>query len=136
MRPTGKPDPYGRGRQQPGYGQNRSTYGGYGQQTGYGQQQPGYGQQRPGYGQPPQKPPEQKKPEAPLNIRADVVWALRGAGGGLSVFDISSKLADARKPRYAETKIVHILETMVQDGKVTKSEETGRVTYKWAVEAV
>ena len=129
MRPPAKgQDPYGRGR----YGQQQQRPG---QQSGYGQQPAG--QQRPGYGQPPG---EQKKPQTPPaqqagNIRADVVWALRNAGGGMSIFDISSKIIAAGKPRYAETKIQHILEMLVADGKVHKGEETGRVTYKWAVEA-
>ncbi len=69
------------------------------------------------------------------NIRADVVWALRNAGGGMSVFDIGSKITSAGKPRYAETKILHILEMLAKDGKVEKSDVTGRVVYKWAVEA-
>jgi hypothetical protein len=61
---------------------------------------------------------------------------LRNAGGGMSVFDISSKITAAGKPRYAETKILNILELLVADHKVTKGEETGRVTYRWAVETV
>ncbi len=132
MRPPQKgQDPYGRGR----YGQQRP-----GQQSGSGQHF-GYGQ-RPatGYGQPPaqqQQPQQPPKPvQQPGNVRADVVWALRNAGGGMSVFDVSSKITAAGKPRYAETKIQHILEMLVADGKVNRSEETGRVTYKWAVEAV
>jgi hypothetical protein len=122
MRPPVKgQDPYGRpGQQQQRYGQQPNA------------------QQRPGYGQPPT---EQKRPQAPPaqqagNIRADVVWALRNSGGGMSIFDISSKITSAGKPRYAETKILNILEILVRDGKVNMSEQTGRVTYKWAVEAV
>lgn len=65
-----------------------------------------------------------------------MIWALRNAGGGMSVFDISSKITAVGKPRYAETKILNILEILVADYKVTKNEESGRVTYKWAVEAV
>jgi hypothetical protein len=120
MRPTSK-DLYGR----PGQGQNRPGYG----------QQPG---QRPGYGQPPsaEKKPPPPRVQPPGNIKADVIWALRNAGGGMSVFDISSKITAAGKPRYAEIKILNILELLVADHKVSKSEETGRVTYKWAVEAV
>ncbi|MGA1998516.1 MAG: hypothetical protein ABSG52_00865 [Terriglobales bacterium] len=124
MRPTSK-DPYGRPGQQPGQGQNRPGYG----------QQPG---QRPGYGQPPAE--EKKQQPSPVrqpgNVKADVIWALRNAGGGMSVFDISSKITAAGKPRYAETKIMHILEMLVVDHKVNKGDETGRVTYKWAVEAI
>jgi hypothetical protein len=124
MRPPSK-DPYGRPGQQPGQGQNRPGYG----------QQPG---QRPGYGQPPAE--EKKQQPSPVrqpgNVKADVIWALRNAGGGMSVFDISSKITAAGKPRYAETKIMHILEMLVVDHKVNKGDETGRVTYKWAVEAV
>ncbi|MGB9106036.1 MAG: hypothetical protein WCC59_14850 [Terriglobales bacterium] len=124
MRPTSK-DPYRRPGQQPGQGQNRPGYG----------QQPG---QRPGYGQPPAEDKKQQPSPAqqPGNVKADVIWALRNAGGGMSVFDISSKITAAGKPRYAETKILHILEMLVVDLKVKRSEETGRVTYKWAVEAV
>ena len=70
-----------------------------------------------------------------MNVKADVIWALRNAGGSMSVFDISSKITAAGKPRYAETKILHILEMLVKDGKVDKSDVTGRVTYKWAVQA-
>lgn len=107
------------------------------QQTGYGQQS-GYGQQRPGYGQQPEDANKQKPP-VPVppvgNVKADVIWALRNAGGGMSVFDIGNKITASGKPRYAETKIQHILELLVQDAKVSKSEGTGRVTYKWAVEA-
>ena len=73
--------------------------------------------------------------QQPGNVKADVIWALRNAGGGMSVFDISSKITAAGKPRYPETKILHILEMLVKDQKVTQGEETGRVTYKWAVEA-
>ncbi len=54
----------------------------------------------------------------------------------MSVFDVSSKITAAGKPRYPETKIQHILEMLVSDGKATRSEEVWRVTYKWAVEAV
>jgi hypothetical protein len=83
---------------------------------------------------------EKKQPSPPAqppgNIKADVIWALRNAGGGMSVFDISSKITAAGKPRYSETKILHILEMLVVDLKVNRSEETGRVTYKWAVEAI
>ncbi|MFI5117871.1 MAG: hypothetical protein ACHP8B_14365 [Terriglobales bacterium] len=124
MRPTSK-DPYGRPGQQPGQGQNRPGYG----------QQPG---QRPGYGQQPAEEKKQQPPPAqqPGNVKADVIWALRNAGGGMSVFDISSKITAAGKPRYAETKIMHILEMLVVDHKVNKGDETGRVTYKWAVEAI
>lgn len=124
MRPPPK-DPYGRPGQQPGQGQNRPGYG----------QQPG---QRPGYGQPPagEKKEQPKRAQQPGNVKADVIWALRNAGGGMSVFDISSKITAVGKPRYAETKIMHILEILVADHKVNKSEETGRVTYKWVVEAV
>ncbi len=123
MRPTSK-DPHGRPGQQPGQGQNRPGYG----------QQPGH---RPGYGQPPAEEKKQQPTPAqqPGNIKADVIWALRNAGGGMSIFDISSKITAAGKPRYAETKIQHILEMLVKDQKVTQGEETGRVTYKWAVEA-
>jgi hypothetical protein len=70
-----------------------------------------------------------------MNVRADVIWALKNAGGGMSVFDISSKITAAGKPRYAETKILHILDLLVADHKVDRGEQTGRVTYKWAVEA-
>jgi hypothetical protein len=124
MRPTSK-DPYGRPGQQSGQAQNRPGYG----------QQPG---QRPGYGQPPAEEKKQQPTPAkqPGNVKADVIWALRNAGGGMSVFDISSKITKAGKPRYPETKILHILEMLVVDLKVNKSEETGRVTYKWAVEAI
>lgn len=124
MRPPPK-DPYGRPRQQPGQGQNRPGYG----------PQPG---QRPGYGQPPaeEKKEQPKRAQQPGNVKVDVIWALRNAGGGMSVFDISSKIRAAGKPRYAETKILNILEILVADHKVTKNEETGRVTYRWAVEAV
>lgn len=123
MRPPPK-DPYGRPGQQQGQGQNRPGYG----------QQPGT---RPGYGQPPAEEKKQPPPPAqpPGNIKADVIWALRNAGGGMSVFDISSKITATGKPRYPETKILHILEMLVKDQKVTQGEETGRVTYKWAVEA-
>jgi len=123
MRPTSK-DPYGRPGQQPGQGQNRPGHG----------QQPG---QRPGYGQPPAAETKQRPSPAqpPGNVKADVIWALRNAGGGMSVFDISSKITAAGKPRYAETKILNILELLVADSKVHKSDVTGRVTYKWAVEA-
>jgi len=38
--------------------------------------------------------------------------------------------------RYAETKILNILELLVADHKVNKGEEPGRATYKWAVEAI
>jgi hypothetical protein len=110
MRPTSK-DPYGRPGRQPGQGQNR-----------------------PGYGQPPAEEKKQPPPQPQANIKADVIWALRNAGGGMSVFDISSKITAAGKPRYAETKILNILEMLVADHKVNKGEETGRVTYKWAVE--
>jgi hypothetical protein len=116
MRPTPK-DPYGLGR--PG-------------------RQQGQGQNRPGYGQQPEEAKKQQPPSPaqPIgNIRADVVWALRNAGGGMSVFDINSKIMAAGKPRYAETKILHILEMLVKDGKVDSSDVTGRVTYKWAVQA-
>ena len=123
MRPPSK-DPYGRPGQQSGQGQSR---------TGYGQQ-PG---QRPAYGQQPAE--EKKEPPKPAqqpgNVKADVIWALRNAGGGMSIFDISSKITLAGKPRYAETKILNILEMLIKDNKVKKSEETGRVLYKWAVEA-
>jgi hypothetical protein len=124
MRPTSK-DPHGRPGQQPGQGQNRPGYG----------QQPGT---RLGYGQPPAEEKKQQPSPAqqPGNVKADVIWALRNAGGGMSVFDISSKITAAGKPRYAETKILHILEMLVADLKVNKGEETGRVTYKWAVEAI
>jgi hypothetical protein len=113
MRPTSK-DPHGRPRQQQGQGQNRPAYG--------------------------QQPAEEKKQQPspaqpPGNVKADVIWALRNAGGGMSVFDISSKITAAGKPRYAETKILNILELLVADSKVHKSDVTGRVTYKWAVEA-
>jgi hypothetical protein len=124
MRPTSKA-PYGRPGQQQGQGQNRPGYG----------QQPGH---RPGYGQQPAE--EKKQPPSPAqqpgNVKADVIWALRNAGGGMSVFDISSKITAAGKPRYAETKILNVLELLVADHKVNKGEETGRVTYKWAVEAI
>lgn len=124
MRPTSK-DPYGRPGQQKGQGQSRPGYG----------QQPG---QRPGYGQQPAEEKKQQPSPAqqPGNVKADVIWALRNAGGGMSVFDISSKITAAGKPRYAETKILNILELLVADSKVQKSDVTGRVTYKWAVEAV
>ena len=123
MRPPPK-DPYGRPGQQPGQEKNRPSQG----------QQPG---QRPGYGQPPAEETKQPPPpvQQPRNVKADVIWALKNAGGGMSVFDISSKITAAGKPRYAETKILNILELLVADSKVNKSEETGRVTYKWAVEA-
>ena len=119
MRPPSK-DPYGR----PGQGQSRPGYG----------QQPG---QRPAYGQ---QPAEEKKQQPtpvqqPGNVKADVIWALRNAGGGMSVFDISSKITAAGKPRYPETKILNILEMLMKDNKVNKGEETGRVLYKWTVEA-
>ena len=124
MRPTSK-DAYGRPGQQPGRGQSRPGYG----------QQPG---QRPAYGQQPAE--EKKEPPKPVqqagNVKADVIWALRNAGGGMSVFDINTKIRAAGKPRYAETKILNILEMLVADKKVNKGEETGRVTYKWAVEAI
>ena len=123
MRPTSK-DPHGRPVQQSGQAQNRPGYG----------QQPG---NRPGYGQPPAE--EKKQPPRPAqqpgNVKADVIWALRNAGGGMSVFDISSKITAAGKPRYAETKILNILELLVADGKVHESDVTGRETYKWSVEA-
>ena len=124
MRPPSK-DPRGRPGQQAGQGQNRPGYG----------QQPG---QRPGYGQQPAEEKKQQPPpvQQPRNVRADVIWALRNAGGGMSVFDISSKITAAGKPRYAETKILNILELLVADHKVNQGEETGRVTYKWAVEAL
>ena len=127
MRPPPK-DPYGRPGQQQGQGQNRPGYG----------QQPGQGQSRPGYGQPPAEEKKQQPSPAqqPGNVKADVIWALRNAGGGMSVFDISSKITAAGKPRYAETKILNILELLVADHKVNKGEETGRVTYKWAVESI
>ena len=110
MRPTSK-DPHGRPGQQPG--------------------------NRPGYGQPPAEEKKQPPPRAqqPGNVKADVIWALINAGGGMSVFDISSKITAAGKPRYAETKILNILELLVADGKVHESDVTGRVTYKWTVEA-
>jgi hypothetical protein len=94
--------------------------------------------QRPGYGQPPaeEKKEQPRLAQQPGNVKADVIWALRNAGGGMSVFDISSKITAAGKPRYAETKIMHILEMLVVDHKVTKGDETGRVIYKRAVEAV
>ena len=122
MRPTSK-DPYGRPGQQPGQGQNRPGYG----------QQPGH---RPGYGQPSAEEKKQQPSPAqqPGNVKADVIWALRNAGGGMSIFDIASKITAAGKPRYPETKILHILEMLVVDLKVNKSDVTGRVTYKWAVE--
>ena len=134
MRPTSK-DPYGRPGQ-PGQGQNRP---GYGQQPGRGQNRPAYGQQpdhRTGYGQQPAAEQRQQPSPAqrPTNIKGDVIWALRNAGGGMSVFDISSKITAAGKPRYGETKILNILELLVKDNKVTMSDETGRVTYKWTVE--
>ena len=94
--------------------------------------------QRPGYGQEPEEPKKQAPPSPAQqvgNIKADVIWALKNAGGGMSVFDIGSKITAAGKPRYAETKIAHVLDMLVQDGKVSKGESTGRVTYKWAVEA-
>lgn len=124
MRPPPK-DPYGRPRQQPGQSQNRPGYG----------QRPG---QRPGYDPPlaEEKKEQPKRAQQPGNVKADVIWALRNAGGGMSVFDISSKITAAGKPRYAETKILNILEILIADYKVTKNEQTGRVTYKWAVEAV
>ena len=106
MRPTSK-DPYGRPGQRPGYGQ---------QSAEEKKQQPS-----------PVRPPG--------NVKADVIWALRNAGGGMSVFDISSKITTAGKPRYPETKILNILELLVADSKVRKTDVTGRVTYKWAVEA-
>ena len=74
--------------------------------------------------------------QQPVNVKADVIWALRNSGGGMTVFDISSKITAAGKPRYSETKILHILEMLITDRKVSKGEETGRVTYKWAVEAI
>jgi hypothetical protein len=126
MRPPPK-DPYGRPGQQSGRGQR----------PGYGQQ-PAYGQQRPGAGQQPEEPKKQQPPQQQQqtqNIKADVVWALKNSGGGLSVFDIGSKITGAGKPRYGETKIQHVVEMLVNDGKVTKTEATGRVIYKWAVEA-
>lgn len=124
MRPPPK-DPYGRPGQQQGRGSTRPGYG----------QQPG---QRPGYGQEPEEPKKQAPPSPAQqvgNIKADVIWALKNAGGGMSVFDIGSKISVAGKPRYGETKIAHVLDMLVQDGKVSKGESTGRVTYKWAVEA-
>jgi hypothetical protein len=123
MRPTSK-DPQARPGQQQGQGQNRPGYG----------QQPGH---RPGYGQQPAEEKKQQPSPAqqPGNVKADVIWALKNAGGGMSIFDLSSKITAAGKPRYAETKIQHILEILVADGKVQKSEVTGRVTYQWAVEA-
>jgi hypothetical protein len=125
MRPQPK-DQYGRPLR--GNGQRQS---GYGQQGGHGQQRPGYGQRTEESRQ--EKPPA--RPQPPANIKADVIWALRNAGGGMSLFDIGTKIISAGKPRYGETKIQHILEMLVQDGKVSKAEQTGRVTYKWMVEA-
>jgi hypothetical protein len=125
MRPPPK-DPYGRPGQQSGRGQRP----GYGQQPAQGQ--------RPGYGEPPEEPKKQQPPtpaQQTGNIKSDVIWALKNSGGGLSVFDIGSKITAAGKPRYGETKIQHVIEMLVTDGKVSKSETTGRVTYKWAVEA-
>jgi hypothetical protein len=92
------------------------------------------------YARPGQPPAAEKKQQfspaqQPGNVKADVIWALRNAGGGMSVFDVSSKITAAGKPRYPETKIQHILEILAADGKVLKSDVTGRVTYKWAVEA-
>jgi hypothetical protein len=92
------------------------------------------------YARPGQPPAAEKKQQSspaqqPGNVKADVIWALRNAGGGMSVFDVSSKITAAGKPRYPETKIQHILELLAADGKVQKSDVTGRVTYKWAVEA-
>jgi hypothetical protein len=115
MRPPPKgPDPYGRGR--------------------FGQQQPNRRGPTPGQTTSEEKKQPPSTAQQAGNIRADVVWALRNAGGGMSLFDISSKLFASGKPRYPETKIAHVLELMIADGKVSKSDQTGRVTYKWVVE--
>jgi hypothetical protein len=92
---------------------------------------------RPAYGQPTEQPKKQQPPQQQLgNIKNDVIWALRNTGGGMSIHDIVAKCSASGKPRYAETKVVNILEILTRDGKVSKSEETGRVTYKWAVEGI
>jgi hypothetical protein len=114
----------------------------------YGRPQPGGSRQkpayespfspRPAYGQPTTPPKQQKQAPAQQtgNVKGDVIWALRNAGGGMSIHDIVTKITTAGKPRYAETKVQNILEILVRDGKVKQGEETGRVTYKWAVEAI
>ena len=91
---------------------------------------------RPAYGQTTEQTKKQQPQQQLGNIKNDVIWALRNAGGGMSIHDIVSKCSASGKPRYAETKVQNILEILVRDGKVARGEETGRVTYKWAVEAV
>ncbi len=127
MRPPQK-DAYGRPLSQRGYGARPG-------------QKPAYESPfspRPAYGQTPEQPKKQQQqpPQQLGNIKNDVIWALRNAGGGMSIHDIVAKCSASGKPRYAETKVQHILEILARDGKVNKGEETGRVTYKWAVEAV
>jgi len=128
MRPPQK-DAYGRPVNQRGYGaQNRP-----GQKQAY--ESPFA--PKPAYGQTTEQPRKQQPPQQQLgNIKNDVVWALRNTGGGMSLHDIVSKCTTAGKPRYQETKVQNILEILLRDKKVEKSEETGRVTYKWAVESI
>ena len=70
-----------------------------------------------------------------MNIRADVIWALRGQGGGLTLFEIASRIASQRKQKYGDHKILNVLDILMQGGQVEKSESTGRVTYRWIAAA-
>ena len=65
------------------------------------------------------------------NIRGDVIWALRGQGGGLTVVEISMKISGTRGQRYPETKIQNVLDVLAKAGQVEKSDATGRVLYRW-----
>ncbi len=91
---------------------------------------------------------EPKRPAAPAaartpavapqasNIRADVIWVLHGSSGGVSAYEIEIKIAQDRRIKYSEAKILHVLEMLERDGRVEKNEAEGRTTYSWKVEAV
>lgn len=66
-----------------------------------------------------------------LNIRADVIWALRGQAGGLTVEELVAKIAGSLGARYAEIKIEGVLDTLARSGQVQKVESEGRILYCW-----
>ncbi len=66
-----------------------------------------------------------------LNIRADVIWALRGHAGGLTVEELAAKIAVNRGARYPEIKIEGVLDALIGSRQVQKVESEGRILYCW-----
>jgi len=70
-----------------------------------------------------------------MNIRADVIWALRGQPGGLTIRELAAKISSARGVRYSEVKIEGVLDMFVRAGQVEKLASNGRVIYSWTTPA-